>query len=39
MDQETAYLALLQAVTSYEVTGDGTLQLRTAAGPVLVYSS
>ena len=40
MDQETAYLALLQTVSSYEVTGDGTLNLRNSAGtPVLVYSS
>ena len=40
MDQETAYLALLQTVSSYEVTGEGTLNLRNSAGtPVLVYSS
>jgi heat shock protein HslJ len=40
MDQETAYLANLQAAASYEVTADGKLQLMDAnATPVLVYSS
>jgi heat shock protein HslJ len=40
MDQETAYLALLSAVSSYEVTGDGFLTLKDSNGTqVLVYSS
>jgi heat shock protein HslJ len=40
MDQETAYLANLQATTSYEVKADGKLYLSDANGtPVLVYSS
>jgi heat shock protein HslJ len=40
MDQETAYLALLQTVVSYEVTEDGMLNLMNSTGtPVLVYSS
>jgi heat shock protein HslJ len=40
MDQETAYLANLQAAKSYEMTGDGKLHLMDAAGmPVLVYTS
>jgi heat shock protein HslJ len=40
MDQETAYLTLIRTVASYEVTGDGMLNLKNAAGtPVLVYSS
>jgi heat shock protein HslJ len=40
MDQETAYLALLRTSSSYEVTGDGILNLMNSAGtPVLVYSS
>jgi heat shock protein HslJ len=40
MDQETAYLADLQAAASYQVTSDGKLHLMDAAGtPVLVYSS
>ena len=39
MDQETAYLANLQAAASYEMTADGKLQLMDANGtPVLVYS-
>jgi heat shock protein HslJ len=40
MDQETAYLALLRTVTSYEVTPDGMLNLMNADGTtVLTYSS
>jgi heat shock protein HslJ len=40
MDQETAYLANLQAAASYKVTTDGNLQLMDMAGtPILVYSS
>jgi heat shock protein HslJ len=40
MDQETAYLTLLRTVASYQVTTDGTLNLKNAAGtPVLVYTS
>jgi heat shock protein HslJ len=40
MDQETAYLANLQAAASYEMTADGKLQLMDKTGaPVLVYSS
>ncbi len=40
MDQETAYLTLLQTVGSYEVTSDGKMNLKNAAGtPVLMYSS
>jgi len=40
MDQETAYLALLSAVSSFEVTGDGLLTLKDSNGTqVLVYSS
>lgn len=40
MDQETAYLTLLQTVVSYEVTEDGMLNLMNSTGtPVLVYSS
>ncbi len=39
MDQETAVLTNLRTVASYEVTTDGMLNLRNAAGtPVLVYS-
>jgi heat shock protein HslJ len=39
MDQETAYLANLQAAASYEMTTDGKLQLMDATGtPILVYS-
>jgi len=40
MDQETAYLALLSTVSSYEVTEDGMLNLMNSTGtPVLVFSS
>lgn len=40
MDQETAYLANLQAAASYDVTSDGKLHLMDAAGmPVLVFTS
>jgi len=40
MDQETAYLANLQAAASYKLTEDGKLHLMDATGtPVLVYSS
>jgi heat shock protein HslJ len=40
MDQETAYLTLLRTVSSYEVTGEGILNLRDANGTaILVYSS
>ncbi|MEN6320618.1 MAG: META domain-containing protein [Syntrophaceae bacterium] len=40
MDQETAYLTLLRTVASYEVTGDGVLNLKDMNGTaVLVYSS
>ena len=40
MDQETAYLTLLQTVSSYEVTEDGMLNLMNSTGtPVLVFSS
>jgi heat shock protein HslJ len=40
MDQETAYLALLRTVASYEVTIDAMLNLRNADGTtVLMYSS
>ena len=40
MDQETAYLALLNRVASYEMTADGMLNLKTSTGtPVLVYTS
>jgi heat shock protein HslJ len=40
MDQETAYLALLQTITTYEVTSDGMLNLKNAnATTVLMYSS
>jgi non-ribosomal peptide synthetase component E (peptide arylation enzyme) len=39
MDQETAYLANLQAAASYEMTADGKLQFMDKTGtPVLVYS-
>lgn len=39
MDQETSYLALLNTAASYDITPDGTLNLRNATGtPVLVYS-
>jgi heat shock protein HslJ len=40
MDQETAYLTLLRTVASYEVTGNGVLNLKDMNGTaVLVYSS
>ncbi len=40
MDQETAYLANLRKVASYEVTKDGMLNLKDSGGtPVLMYSS
>ncbi len=40
MDQETAYLANLQAAASYQVTSEGQLHLMDATGTtVLVYSS
>jgi heat shock protein HslJ len=40
MDQETAYLTLLNTVASYEVTADGKLNLKSAGGTtVLIYSS
>lgn len=40
MDQETIYLANLQAATSYKVTTDGKLHLMDTTGtPLLVYSS
>jgi heat shock protein HslJ len=40
MDQETAYLANLQAAASYQVTSEGKLHLMDANGTkILVYSS
>jgi len=40
MDQETAYLTLLRTVSSYEVTGEGIMNLKDLNGTaVLMYSS
>ena len=39
MDQETAYLTLIRTVSSYEVTGEGIMNLKDSNGTaVLMYS-
>jgi hypothetical protein len=40
MDQETAYLTILRSVSSYEVTSEGSMNLKDLNGTaVLMYSS